>query len=384
MDEARVRDLLYRTADTETTAPASAVDVAAARAVGRRRRRIRRVYVPWGAPIAAALAIALIAALVVAASGLHSNGGPVLSRPTVVPRQFNPDRPYVLFGWLPPGASTGAIVEGSTSEDFELFGVGEVFIHVGVRRYCAPSSAHPDKLKVTCDGVPLGQNPTPAHPVNGGQAFWDGPSTLVWQYGPGAWALLAEYRHVYSAGQLRRIAATLTFGSAGPVKYPFQYAGVLPHSWTPRSEGDFVIFQSQSADYNLEISNPVISQALSISVWPASQDSVLPAVLAPASGCVSDGKDATTRRYVTLDGARALLWTRRFGPQSISRTEQGLCAHNIDGMSVDMTLYTNVPGTSRPLPGLAQLGTVLTIFRQLRLLGPEVRNWTTQPVKTSP
>jgi hypothetical protein len=56
-----------------------------------------------------------------------------------------------------------------------------------------------------------------------------------------------------------------------------------------------------------------------------------------------------------------------------------LCAPDVRGLSVYITLDTNVPGTNdRPLPGGQIVGGVEKIFRHLRLLGPGVANWTTQ------
>src|SRR5580704_7489177 len=109
LDEAAVRDLLGLVATDE--APPSRLDVDFARRQGRRRRRLRRVYLPGAAPLAAAAAVALIAGLTASLSGpgvpSHkppaSRGGRTAQ--IAAPRQFSLLYPYASLGWLPAGFS---------------------------------------------------------------------------------------------------------------------------------------------------------------------------------------------------------------------------------------------------------------------------------------
>ena len=56
-----------------------------------------------------------------------------------------------------------------------------------------------------------------------------------------------------------------------------------------------------------------------------------------------------------------------------------LCAPDVRGLSVYITLDTNVPGTNdRPLPGGRAVGGVVAIFHRMQLLPPNVADWTAQ------
>ncbi|MGO8957802.1 MAG: hypothetical protein ACLQFR_10585 [Streptosporangiaceae bacterium] len=105
--------------------------------------------------------------------------------------------------------------------------------------------------------------------------------------------------------------------------------------------------------------------ALSIIVWPAAGSSPL--------SCKYIGGQS---RYVTLDGAPAVL--RTIG--QTGKDWQKLCGPDIDGMQVLIELDLNIPGTSdKPLPGGSHVGSALTVFGHMTLLGPNGADWTTRP-----
>lgn len=53
---------------------------------------------------------------------------------------------------------------------------------------------------------------------------------------------------------------------------------------------------------------------------------------------------------------------------------------DIAGMYLGLSLDGNVPGTSKPLPGQASLGSALSVARRLHLLGTSPAGWTANPV----
>ena len=80
--------------------------------------------------------------------------------------------------------------------------------------------------------------------------------------------------------------------------------------------------------------------------------------------------------YVTLDGAPALL---RVMNQTHKHWES-LCAQDVHGLWVYLTLDLNVPGTNdTPLPGGSQVGGLMTVFARMILLGTNPASWTTRP-----
>ena len=205
-DETAVRDLLDLVATDQ--APPSRVDVALARRQGRRRRRLRRVYLPGAAPVAAAAAVAVIAALTAGLSGAQAPArraparGPAPSALMAAPRRFSLRSPYASFGWVPAGFSWGDQYDQSTSELdvtatappsdgrallLTAYAAGqcrltgrEILIYLRMR-YRFPHA-------LSCGG-PLSAR---APDVNGAPAYWSGlHGSLVWEYGKNAWATLS-------------------------------------------------------------------------------------------------------------------------------------------------------------------------------------------------
>jgi hypothetical protein len=83
-------------------------------------------------------------------------------------------------------------------------------------------------------------------------------------------------------------------------------------------------------------------------------------------------------RFVRLDGARAFLITIDGLP---FKYLQFLCAARVGGLELDLSLERIMPGTrGKRAPSADTLGSMLTIFGHLRLLGPDPANWTTYPL----
>lgn len=81
-------------------------------------------------------------------------------------------------------------------------------------------------------------------------------------------------------------------------------------------------------------------------------------------------------KAITIDGAKAVLVTKNVRDQHY----QALCATDVHGLRLAISLYTDGDGTNRSVPGVGRLGGVLGVFHHLSLLGTNVRNWTTNPL----
>jgi len=411
-DEAVVRDLLDLVATDQ--APPSRVDVNLARRQGRRRRKLRRVYLPGAAPVAAAAAVAVIAALTASLSGAQPAAHPPASHrersgPITAPRRFSLLTPYAGFGWLPAGFQLGDQYDQSTSE-LDMTATAPVsdgralLLTVNAAGSCRPTvsqalaymrSRDTFRRALSC-GPPLsGRAPA----VNGAPAYWSGlHGSLAWEYGKNAWAILspmpnpaicvhcAVYPHLKgwyyvqpknghpgvaqspaARRLLLKIAAAVRFGTSPPVHYGFRLSG-LPASWRWRAfrVGDlssFVTIDGRLINEGWSAGPAVDPTALDVSVWPAGRGSV---------PCKSYAGQTSS---VTVEGVRMLLRTI----DQPGKHVQALCAQNFRGVAVSVSLDLNVPGTDdRPLPGGAKVGGVFAVVRHLHLFGPNLADWPTQ------
>jgi hypothetical protein len=409
-DEAAVRNLLDQVATDQ--APPSRVDVDLARRRGRRLRRLRRVYLPGAAPVAAAAAVAVIAALTASLSGPpaqvhHPASGHQHTAQIAPPRRFSLLTPYAGFGWLPAGFSLGDQYDQSATEldmtataplsdgralmlTVDAAGqcrlTGREFLTLMRMRYRFPHT-------LTC-GPPLSGR---APDVNGAPAYWSAlHGSLVWEYGRNAWATLspmpngaicvhcaayprlrgwyyvlpknghpAEPQSAAARRMLLKIAAAVRFGTSPPVYYGFRLSG-LPASWQPLGAGSlssFAVIDGRLVNEGWSAGPAVDPTALGVSVWPARHSEFR---------CKAYPGQTS---YVTVDGSSMLLRTI----DEPGKHVQYLCAQNFRGLGVFINLDRSVPGTNdRPLPDAAEVGGVLTVFRHLHLLGPDVAAWPAQ------
>lgn len=432
MDEAQlltengVRDLLDQIASDD--APPMSVSIARARAAGRRRRRLVRVYLPGAAPVAAAVAVALIAGLTAhfsgtAATARHRPASPSHHYQRTVPADFSLLTPYAAFGWLPAGFSQAGLGNGSTQSSTFFTTTASaspadgrlVMLTVNAARACRITGrkalktfpartrdAAASRVKfahlLDCADYtpPLGGR---APDVTGSPAYWTLPQGgLAWEYGRDAWAILTPMQdpsicvHCSAHPQLSgwdsemarkghpavsqsrsaqqlllRIAAAVRFGISPAVRFGFTFAG-LPGNWSPDrsgNSGNFAILANRVVDIGWSAGPADDPTALSIGVTPAATPGAID----------SCNYVAGQSWYVTLDGARVMLRTI---DQPYKHWEE-LCAPDVRGLSVYITLDTNIPATNdTPLPGGRIVGGVVKVFRHLKLSGPDVAAWTTQ------
>jgi hypothetical protein len=452
MDETAVRELLREIAADE--APPCTVDIALARqngrAQGRRHRGSARRHRLWAAPIAAAAAVALIAALSLAVelgrppAPRPSPGHPAYqARPLMtVPRVFSALQPYVSFGWLPPGFTSSGLAQLGNSQPtgtslslqasapvsdgriltLQVNAAGQCTLtgpdrvpdaawlrglvlmrararfRVGRLVPPRPSQEWTYPHGLTCAGAILQE----VAPINGGPAYRGRQGELFWEYGRDAWAELTPALNplvngpaprpvrswlnyppdpplpAHSSGSgwhqsgasyqlLRKVASRLRFDLAvmHPL-YGFALPG-LPASWGAGFTTGLSILNGSMVSEGWQAGPAVDNTALSISAWPVAGQT-------PLHCNFVDGQSL----YISLDGAQAMLRTIN---QS-GKHWQELCIPDVKGMQVLIELDLNAPGTNdTPLPGGPEIRSVLTVFRHMRLLGPDVQDWTRQPLR---
>lgn len=282
-----------------------------------------------------------------------------------VPAQFNPLVPYAAFGWLPKGVKP--VGEGTeTSTDATSLdvsgGQGSFWLHVMATGGCgyirAKLNCHWDSGNVT-GPMPLNDR---APDVNGRPAYWAYGDSLLWEYAPGAWAVLDGLGGLNGSPSPAdqaldlKVAAGVRYGYQAPLVFPFWLSG-LPASW------------SVSTAYFTEGRAPV--EATSLTLGPVQKPQAAQVSVEPAGGnnTCSFFKGDTT---VTLDGAKGII--------------QGnlLCISDLDGQFITVMLETSYYGPEGALyqvPGAASIGGVVGLFRHLHLLGSQASAWTTKPLR---
>jgi hypothetical protein len=332
------------------------LDVARSAARGRHILRVRRA----SAVAASAVAVGLIGSL--AAFGLArpgAQGGRTSSDPSTYP---NPIVQRAVVGWLPAGYVVHSVTadDQNGGHDFQLVSV-------------MPRGSNGNWLgyiRLTDYGTgpepPLGYEPggrlrqrTPAAPVKGKQAYWlarPGSAdevTLRWQYRPRSWAELDAQGTASQAGNLYRIAESITFGTARPTAFPFRVSGLPPGLAPSLSTGSTRGGSDTLASVDLALGPDTLDNRLEISVT----------VPDPSSHPVTVG---TPSREITLDGHHAT--ERR------SASSRLLIVHNVNGL--DLTLQASGPTLKR----LDTIGGIVGLYRRITVLGTDPSRWTVAPL----
>jgi hypothetical protein len=445
MDETTVHELLHEIAADE--APPCTVDIALARRNGRGRDRRHgssvRHHRSWVAPIAAAAAVALIAALSLAVGLGHRPGAhPSPARPThhsrpliTAPKEFSALQPYVSFGWLPPGFTSSGIAQLGNSQPtgttvslqaaaplsdgrmltLQVNAAGQCALTGPVRvadwawlrsvrlrnhrLFPVPKSeewTYPHRL--SCAGPIL----EAVAPINGGPAYRGPQGTLYWEYGRDAWAEL-----------LPNINLALIHANAPAAVHTwFNYPPDPPlpgHQSRPawsQSAANYQLLRKVASRLRFSLAeiHPVYGFALS--GLPASWGTGYPTSLSLLDGLAAGGgwqagpavdnsalsisvwpnAGQTPLSCNFVDGQSQYITID--GAQAMLRTIdqtdkhwQELCIPDVHGLQILMELDLNTPGADTPLPGGPEVRSVLTIFSHLHLLGPNVRTWARQPLR---
>lgn len=407
MDEQGLRRTLNALASTPEPPPR--FDLGRTMSAGRRNRRLRQAAF-WGSALATGTAIAVVIVMVVAPRNaalpeVPSDQGPACpslstSAPTaspsltpdplgtgaalaVPPVPLSPLAPCVSFGWLPPGYTADTTASGNFSQSQPQYtelaashggsadsSVIQLFVN-------AADTCTQYTLVVNCGW--LGQNGDialshPAPAVGGMPAYWASPCALLWQYEPGAWALIrnpcgSPQTILPSASMqstLLREAAGVQFTSSAPMVFPYWLGGV-PASWhvsltqfaqTPAAQDGFTLWFGPSS----------APSTFTLTVIPASDTAAVRDDIDQACpGTTGYGVwgNGTT---VTVDGAQATYWTLN----QPHNHDQRLCASDVDGYSI----WADVEGSGTP-----QFRTVAALVKALHLLSTNAAAWTSKPLR---
>jgi hypothetical protein len=367
MVEPQVRELFEQLASGEP--PPSRVDIALARGRGRKRLRWRRAGLA-GAPVLAAAAAAAVVLGTGAAPGLPAQTGttpsasaPPAAGPARAPSRFNPLVPYASFGWLPAGQSllsggTGraqlyltAGLPGKPAFSLSLFSAGRCQLTTATGKLDCAASASTGLLT---DVI----GPAPA--VRGHRALWVS-GYLAWEYARGGWALLAFPAH--GRRDALKVAAHLRYGATTPIVFPAQLTGV-PSRWQVGGVSFLPDAGILRASQYALTAGPVALSAFGgefrmnvpfLTVDPATS----------RSSCPSYPGGRSAREVI--GGYRVTVTHLPATPGN--QPEQHLCAADAGGLAVLLSVNGRHPVQS-----------AVTVFRHLRLLGPDPADWTTAPI----
>jgi hypothetical protein len=354
VDEAAVRTLLGRLADTEPPPPRIDLDTAIAR--GRRGRRWRRVRASASVLLAAGAVAAVVAALLVPAQqpaqrpDQQATGGP--------PARFNPLVPYAAFGWLPPGFQAG--VEGGT---MSRSGPAQLLLDAFSRNATIQQFVYPPgvcrvvRQAELCSAYDTSQPVLSRAPdVRGHRAYWLKTAALTWEYAPGAWSVLAWPDSTLpwpptgsERAAVLRVAAGVRYGQTAPISFPYWISG-LSAPW-----------RVSNVYYTLLAGRPVV-QTLEVSDGPAdsARTDYLDVDFTPAAhgdwSCPQQGV-----QHVTVDGVAAVL-----------DDSQRVCISDWRGLRVSVMLGR----VEMSPPNPAGPRGVLTLARKLHPIGPDPAHWT--------
>jgi hypothetical protein len=311
------------------------------KAVARRRRRDIAAI---GSPILAACGVLAIALAGVLPAVGHGTA-PLQNQSRVrAPKQFDLLVPFASFGWLPSAKHrSGPIETGTTSatedrlerDGFEL----NTYAYGGCRKI-------PQKPELSCPPQPgthtrLWER---APAVNGHAAYFvqESPAaSIAWQYAPHGWAILWNPGRI-SLRTMIRVADAVVFGAHQPVEFAVQITRPSAGLAGLVNTLDFALRSGPLFAYRYSVFHHG-SRALSVNIssW--------------GGGCSSG-------RQTVINGHLVNFW--HYSPGGTA-----LCVE-ARGLVIEMNGPSN-PSATYPL----------TIFRQLKILGANPKDWVKSPVR---
>jgi hypothetical protein len=329
--------------------PPSAVDIGRALTDGRRRvrhQRLATVVAAGCAVLAVAGGVAFAVERPVGPEPANVSAAPM---PAQAPEGFDPMRRYAAFGWLPDGLRNwhtktgldGFLINASAQD-----GSGKEGSLVELR---VVTAGHDIALSgteefVTNPGVAAGwAEVTPAEPVNGRPARWNGKAlgggvtaALRWEYAPGAWAEVTVRGRAAGAdprATVRRIASAVRYGVDERIRLPFAIVG-LPGALRPMEVSVGISTDPGSMPWSADVAYGDGKRSGS-GDWP------LTVLVIPRASGTGDGSNIANPD-TTLDGHPARRTPMAGGGN-------GLQIYGADGLYLEFATHDRA--TTSQLPG---------------------------------
>jgi hypothetical protein len=380
--ESDLRELFERQADSELLP--TPISIPAARRIGRVRVLRRRAGAIGGPVVAVAAVVAVLLASPFAAPRQPAPGPGT----PAAPKLFNPLVPYATAAWYPFRPSlvagsywhTGLLLRASSrsparSTKVVLYAAGRCTL--GQASLSCGSTASGTSVEMTVTG--------PAPDVQGQPAYWTRYAggdltpfrpqagvtqrTLAFQYAVGGWAVVES---TGTPADLLRVAASVRYGQASPLRFPFRLTG-LPRAWSKVLRADYtqpgpgaqgpteaaLLLGSPATQPGTVVRDPLtVLASTHMTVAPRCQTKALDG---PQAGHVGSPGPCPSS---VIGGYRAYL---NSPPVQGAQT---LFVPDANGLY----LYeqTISPGAS--------LSPTAVLAHHLQLLGPDPANWTTTPV----
>jgi hypothetical protein len=202
----------------------------------------------------------------------------------------------------------------------------------------------------------------PEGPITAGSARREYQAAAGWVPGRALPGHPAPVQSAATRALLHQVASRVSYGGTAHILFPFRLPK-LPASWAVSTVGYVPAGGRLLGTGGLSAGPAVDSGALYVQVQPAGGENTCKII---------PGQSYPTRVAGALAEVRTL--------DEPGKQWQEVCVRDIAGMYLDLSLDGNVPGTSKPLPGQASLGSALSVARRLHLLGTSPAGWTANPV----
>jgi hypothetical protein len=418
MNENNLRALLHDIADRPE--PAQKIDIDRARRRGLRRLWARRAALPVAVAAALALAFVIPETLTSAAPGhssVVSGASASATAKPVQPKQkskatqatvpspdgyLNPLVPYAAFGDLPPGyaldITPSAIHDGfvSTVDNLTITATqagGGDFIQLSVmpKGGCygllggIPGWSATQDQQARCSEL-TGQASGQAPAVRGRIAFWgNGDTALAWQYAPDSWAVLqaqgsgdTPFPATKAKTLLPHLAASVRFGQAKAIVFPFKLPGAVPADWHP-----------VSATYTVSAAGEYLANELDVAPYADYEAHGVTGLIIDAGEmagvngntcAITPGAGEGSVAHVRKDG---VWWVLQSPPSAGQKASlpPGLPDHDATACNLqpDNGLYA-FADLKLDTTGAARIGGILSVFRHLSILGADQAAWSSTPL----
>jgi hypothetical protein len=308
-------------------------------AVRRRRQDVAAI----GSPVLAAcgvLALGLTGAL--PGSGLRA--APPAAHSVQAPKQFNMLVPFASFGWLPPAAhATGPKETGTVNLTQNYLERQGLALHTFASGVCYRMTHRPELNCTSIPGYPIrlyGSAPA----VNGHAAYLverSPQASIAWQYAPHGWAILWNRQTgPYSLGTMVRIAKNVKLNAHQPVEFAVQITKPPAGTAGLVNGLDYALRTGPLFAYQYDVfHHGDRALTLNVSSW---------------------GGSCPSAKHTVINGYVVHYW-RYPGGTALCVEAHGLVIR-MDGQTKPLATYP------------------LHVFRHLKILGSNPKNWVKQPI----